>query len=126
MPRRYAQFTEYEFLKNSHSLVLFVTIAAIITVAVQVVFYFNFFWSMFKGKKASDNPWEATTLEWSIPSPPPHDNFAGIAPVVYHGAYEFSVPGAPNDFIMQTEPEGTALGADLEGASGNGGNGHKH
>ncbi len=49
MPRRYANFGEYEFLKNSHSLVLFVTIAAIITVAVQIVFYFNFFWSMFKG-----------------------------------------------------------------------------
>jgi cytochrome c oxidase subunit 1 len=124
MPRRYAQFTEYEFLKNSHSLVLFVTVAAIITVAVQVVFYFNFIWSIFKGKKASDNPWEATTLEWTIPSPPPHDNFAGVVPTVYHGAYEFSVPGAPNDFIMQTEPEGVAVGADL-GRSGNGGNGHK-
>ena len=126
MPRRYARFDEYEFLKNSKGLVMFVTVAAIITVTAQVLFYFNFFWSMFKGKKASDNPWEATTLEWSIPSPPPHDNFAGIVPVVYHGAYEFSVPGAPNDFIMQTEPEGTALGADLGGASGNGGNGHKH
>ncbi len=124
MPRRYAQFTEYEFLKNSHSLVAFVTVAAIITVAVQIVFYFNFFWSMFKGKKASDNPWEATTLEWVTASPPPHDNFAGVIPVVYHGAYEFSVPGAPNDFIMQTEPESVVLGADL-GASGNGGNGHK-
>src|SRR6267378_2411365 len=60
MPRRYANFGEYEFLKNSHSLVLFVTVAAIVTVAVQIVFYFNFFWSMFKGKRAGDNPWEAT------------------------------------------------------------------
>src|SRR6266487_1905289 len=67
MPRRYAQFTEYEFLKNTHGLVLFVTVAAIITAAVQLVFYFNLFWSMFKGKPAGDNPWEATTLEWSIP-----------------------------------------------------------
>ncbi len=117
--------TEYEFLKNSHSLVLFVTIAAIITVAAQVLFYGNFFWSMFKGKKASDNPWEATTLEWVIPSPPPHDNFAGVVPVVYHGPYEFSVPGAPNDFILQTEPEGGTVTADLGGTSGNGGNGHK-
>jgi cytochrome c oxidase subunit 1 len=125
MPRRYAQFTEYEFLKNSHALVAFVTVAAIITVAVQIVFYFNFFWSMFRGKKASENPWDATTLEWVTASPPPHDNFAGVIPVVYHGAYEFSVPGAPNDFIMQTEPEGAVLGANLGGASGNGGNGHK-
>ncbi len=105
MPRRYANFGEYEFLKNSHSLVLFVTIAAIITVAVQIVFYFNFFWSMFKGQKATDNPWEATTLEWTTATPPPHDNFAGLIPAVYRGPYEFSVPGAPKDFIMQDEPE---------------------
>src|SRR5947207_15933949 len=76
MPRRYAQFTEYEFLKNSHSLVMFVTITAIITVLAQVLFYFNFFWSMFKGERAGDNPWEATTMEWTIPSPPTHANFA--------------------------------------------------
>src|SRR5213078_2907888 len=104
MPRRYAQFTEYEFLKNTHSLVQFVTVAAIITAAVQVVFYFNFFWSMFKGKEASANPWEATTLEWTIPSPPPHDNFGGRLPEVRHGPYEYSPPGAKTDFIMQTDP----------------------
>src|SRR5213593_4532983 len=103
MPRRYANFGEYEFLKNSHSLVLFVTIAAIISVLIQIVFYFNFFWSMFKGKKATDNPWEATTLEWTTATPPPHDNFAGHLPVVHRGPYEFSVPGAPNDYVMQTE-----------------------
>jgi cytochrome c oxidase subunit 1 len=107
MPRRYSNFAEYEFLKNSHGLVMFVTVAAIITVLAQLLFYINFFWSMFKGRKvANDNPWEATTLEWTIPSPPPHDNFAGVVPAVYHGPYEFSVPGAPNDFIMQSEPEG--------------------
>src|SRR5580765_8358098 len=104
-PRRYSEMSEYEFLKNSHSLVLFVTVAAIITVVAQVLFYFNFFWSIFKGAPAGENPWEATTLEWGIPSPPPHDNFAGIMPTVYHGPYEFSVPGAPNDFIMQTDGE---------------------
>jgi cytochrome c oxidase subunit I len=126
MPRRYAQFTEYEFLKNTPPLVLFVTIAAIITVSVQVVFYFNVFWSMFKGKKASENPWEATTLEWTTASPPPHDNFAGHIPVVHRGPYEFSVPGAAKDFTMQTEPEGVEVAAGLGETSGNGGNGHKH
>ena len=59
MPRRYSQFTEYAFLNRLHPLVLFVSIAAIITVTVQLVFYFNLFWSMFKGAKAADNPWEA-------------------------------------------------------------------
>ena len=127
MPRRYANFGEYEFLKNSHGLVLFVTIAAIVTVTFQILFYFNFIWSIFKGKKvANDNPWEATTLEWTIPSPPPHDNFAGVVPVVYRGPYEFSVPGAPRDFVMQTEPEGVEVTAGLGDTSGNGGNGHKH
>jgi len=81
--------------------------------------------SIWKGAKAGDNPWEATSLEWGIPSPPPHDNFAGIVPVVHHGPYEFSVPGAPNDFIMQTDPEGIAVHAGSGGVSGNGGNGHR-
>jgi cytochrome c oxidase subunit 1 len=117
MPRRFAQFTEYEFLKTLHPLVVFVSFAAIATVLVQVIFYFNLFWSIFKGEKASENPWEATTLEWTTTSPPPHDNFAGHLPVVYRGPYEFSVPGAPRDFIMQTD-------ADVEVASGNGHDGH--
>lgn len=118
MPRRYSQFTEYEFLKGLHPLVIFVSISAIITIAVQFVFYFNVIWSVFKGKKAGDNPWEATTLEWNTSSPPPHDNFAGVLPVVYHGPYEFAVPGAPNDFVMQTDS-----GVEV---SDNGHNGHKH
>src|SRR2546430_3979348 len=71
----------------------------------QVIFYSNVIWSMFKGKKASDNPWEATSLEWTTATPPPHDNFAGHAPTVYRGPYEYSVPGAAKDFLMQTEPE---------------------
>ena len=119
MPRRYSSFGEYEFLKSLHPLVLFVSIAAIITITVQFVFYFNLFWSMFKGKRAGDNPWEATTLEWNTTSPPPHDNFAGVTPTVYRGPYEFAVPGAPQDFMMQTDS-----GAEV--TSGNGGNGHKH
>ena len=124
MPRRFAQFTEYEYLKSLHPLVVFVSIAAIATVLTQILFYFNLFWSMFKGAKASANPWDATTLEWNTPSPPPHDNFAGVLPVVHRGPYEFAVPGAPSDFLMQTDPEPAEVPAG-EG-SGNGHNGHKH
>jgi cytochrome c oxidase subunit 1 len=123
MPRRYAQFTEYEFLKSLHPLVVFVSIAAICTVLVQFIFYFNLIWSIFKGKKAGDNPWEATTLEWTTSSPPVHDNFAGVLPVVYRGPYEFAVPGAPNDYLMQNEPEPSEQ---AEGVGGNGHNGHRH
>ncbi|HYJ87627.1 MAG TPA: cbb3-type cytochrome c oxidase subunit I [Pyrinomonadaceae bacterium] len=123
MPRRFAQFTEYEFLASLHPLVVFVSISAIVTVLAQFLFYFNVVWSIFKGKKASDNPWEATTLEWITTSPPPHDNFAGILPTVYRGPYEFAVPGAPNDYLMQTEPEPGEHPAEV---GGNGHNGHKH
>jgi len=56
------------------------------------------------GKKASDNPWEATTLEWTTATPPPHDNFGGYTPTVYNGPYEYSVPGAPRDYVMQNDP----------------------
>ncbi|MDQ1637929.1 MAG: cytochrome c oxidase subunit [Pyrinomonadaceae bacterium] len=121
MPRRYAQFTEYTFLSRLHPLVVFVSVVAIITVLTQFIFYFNLIWSIFKGKKAGANPWEATTLEWTTASPPPHDNFAGVLPVVYRGPYEFAVPGAPNDFVMQTEPE-----TETERVGGNGHNGHRH
>ncbi|HLL73989.1 MAG TPA: cbb3-type cytochrome c oxidase subunit I [Pyrinomonadaceae bacterium] len=135
MPRRYSSFAEYDFLRSLDPLVLVVTVAAFFTAAAQLVFLFNFFWSLFKGKKAADNPWEATTLEWVIPSPPPHDNFAGIAPTVYRGAYEFSVPGAPEDYILQTTPDSgepnldahgrvQTEGQGVRGVGGNGGNGH--
>ena len=88
----------------------FISYAVFVTAASQLMFLVNLFWTMFKGEKAAENPWEATTLEWTIPSPPPHDNFAGVEPVVYRGAYEFSVPGAAADFSMQTDPHGPPEG----------------
>jgi len=63
---------------------------------------------MKRGAKAvSDNPWEATTLEWQTPTPPPHGNFAQM-PVVYRGPYEYSVPGHKKDFTPQNEPDAPA------------------
>ena len=59
---------------------------------------------MWPSYKRCLNPWNSTSLEWTVPSPPPFDNFAGVHPVVNHGPYEFSVPGAPTDFTMQTDP----------------------
>jgi len=103
--RRYSQFTEVIFLKHLIPVHTFMSIAAFVTAGAQLIFFINLFWSLFKGPKASENPWEATSLEWSIPSPPPFDNFAGKHPVVYHGPYEFGVPDAPQDYVMQTSPE---------------------
>jgi cytochrome c oxidase subunit I len=105
--RRYSQFTELAYLQKLIPLNTFITYAAIITISAQVIFVINLFWSMFKGPKASDNPWESTTLEWTTATPPPHDNFGGRTPVVHHGPYEYGVPGAAKDFMMQTDPATT-------------------
>jgi cytochrome c oxidase subunit 1 len=79
----------------------FITIAAFATAAAQLLFFWNFFWSMKKGERAPMNPWNATTLEWITTSPPPRDNFGGLYPSVHRGPYEYSVPGALKDFIPQ-------------------------
>jgi len=71
----------------------------------QLPFIFNLFWSIWKGRKVDDNPWEATTLDWATPTPPPHGNFETI-PVVYRGPYEYSTPGHTTDFFPQHQPEG--------------------
>ena len=101
-PRRYFDTTAVAFLGPLQPVHVFISIAAFITITAQFLFLFNFFWSLKAGKEAKEeNPWHANTLEWSIPSPPPHDNFGGVEPVVYHGPYEFSVPGAADDYIPQ-------------------------
>jgi cytochrome c oxidase subunit 1 len=103
-PRRYSQFTEVAYLQHLIPLNKFITYCAIITITAQVVFVINLFWTIFKGPLASDNPWEATTLEWTTATPPPHDNFGGHTPVVHNGPYEYGVPGAARDYIMQNDP----------------------
>ncbi len=83
----------------------FMSVAAWSLALFQLPFMINFFLSIWKGRKVeNDNPWEATTLEWATPTPPPHGNFATV-PVVYRGPYEYSVPGHPTDFFPQHEPE---------------------
>jgi cytochrome c oxidase subunit 1 len=80
----------------------FITFAILLTVAAQVLFLINFLWSLFRGEKVPEcNPWRATTLEWSVSSPPPADDFGERDPVVYRGAYEFSVPDVAEDFVPQ-------------------------
>jgi cytochrome c oxidase subunit I len=84
------------------SLRTFVTYATILTVAAQALFLLNFVWSLWHGEKTDDrNPWRATTLEWSVPSPPPINNFGVFEPMVYRGAYEFSGAGTAEDFALQ-------------------------
>jgi len=61
----------------------------------------NFFWSLLAGQKASKNPWDANTLEWEAPTPPPHGNFPGPVPTVYRGPYEYSSPLVSEDYLPQ-------------------------
>jgi cytochrome c oxidase subunit 1 len=95
-PRRYAQFTEFTYLKALQPLTIHISWAAFATGAAQLILIFNIFWSMRYGRKAAENPWEATTLEWV--------DFGEVDPVVHRGPYEYSVPGAPTDFTLQTAP----------------------
>jgi cytochrome c oxidase subunit 1 len=108
-PRRYSQFTEVAYLHHLIPLNTFITYAAFVTIAAQFIFLFNFIWSLIRGPKAVDNPWESTTLEWTTATPPPHDNFGGHTPVVNHGPYEYGVPGAARDYVMQTDPATTSV-----------------
>ncbi|MFD2342075.1 cytochrome c oxidase subunit I [Sinorhizobium terangae] len=106
VPRRYYEIGETAFVPESvHSLNAFITIAAFIVGAAQIVFLFNLVWSLRHGREAGGNPWRATTLEWQTPeTPPPHGNWGKELPVVYRWAYDYSVPGAPEDFIPQNQP----------------------
>jgi cytochrome c oxidase subunit 1 len=80
----------------------FITVAILLTIFAQGIFLINFLSSLFRGERVLEsNPWRATTLEWSVSSPPPDDDFGARDPVVYRGAYEFSVPDVAEDFVPQ-------------------------
>jgi len=101
--RRYSAFTD-EYMKGDMPLHRFITVAALCTGAVQLIFFVNLIYSRFKGPKATDNPWQSTTLEWATTSPPPFDNFGGHPPVVYRGPNEYGTPSAAGDYTPQTTP----------------------
>ncbi|BBD39826.1 cytochrome C oxidase [Aminobacter sp. Y103A] len=112
VPRRYPELGDTAFIPPSvHTLNEFITVAALTVGFAQLVFLFNLFWSIRHGKEAGDNPWRATTLEWQTAgTPPPHGNFGKELPVVYRWAYDYSVPGAPEDFIAQNDPRPSTQG----------------
>jgi cytochrome c oxidase subunit 1 len=109
VPRRYYEMGETAFVPPSaDTLNVFITAAALIVGAAQIVFLFNLVSSLFRGREAGGNPWRATTLEWQTPQTPPvHGNWGKELPVVYRWAYDYSVPGNSQDFLAQNDP-GTA------------------
>ncbi|MFQ5990420.1 MAG: cbb3-type cytochrome c oxidase subunit I, partial [Candidatus Methylomirabilales bacterium] len=104
MMRRIYNPMQYEFLQPLQPINVFITISAICLGLAQIPFVINFCWSLFAGKEAERNPWQANTLEWSAPSPPPHGNWGETLPVVYHGPYEYSVPELEEDYLPQDRP----------------------
>jgi cytochrome c oxidase subunit I len=103
VPRRYYNFETFEFIPPSaQALQAIITVVALMVGGFQIVFLYNLVWSAFKGKRADGNPWRATTLEWQTPDTPPvHGNWGPRLPVVYRWAYDYSVPGADQDFLPQ-------------------------
>jgi cytochrome c oxidase subunit 1 len=102
--RRISNPNTYEFLQRWQPWNEFISINAFLLGAAQLLFAANFVWSLFKGQRAERNPWRANTLEWSAPSPPPHGNWGERTPEVHRGAYEYSVPGAAEDYLPQDAP----------------------
>ncbi len=103
--RRVADPYAYEIFKPLQPLNQLITHGVMVLGTAQLFFIFNFFYSMFFGKKAPENPWEAGTLEWTVPSPPPHLNFGHDLPVVINGPHEYGNPEVKDkDFLTQIEP----------------------
>ncbi len=103
MMRRLYDPYQYDYLADMLPLNRFMTIAAFALIVVQVIFIVNFFMSMRPSNSCGPNPWKANSLEWTLPSPPPHGNFQEM-PTVYRGPYEYSDPAAADDFLLQNEP----------------------
>ncbi len=105
MPRRYLDKSSWVSFRNFGDLDKMITIVSIIVFAMQLMFVFNFFYSIFKGRKVTtQNPWGANTLEWTTPIRPGHGNWEGEIPEVHRWAYDYGKDG--REFIPQTEPIG--------------------
>lgn len=108
-PRRYYDYSVYnEFNQNSYEMIMdlnvIVTGFAIFAALGQGLFLFNFFYSIYRGPKAPQNPWNSNTLEWTTPVEHVHGNWPGALPTVHRWPYDYSKPGADQDFIPQTVP----------------------
>ncbi|MBK8339354.1 MAG: cbb3-type cytochrome c oxidase subunit I [Flavobacteriales bacterium] len=103
-PRRYYSYSEFPMFDGVVDLNVLVTVFAVIGGLSQLLFLYNFFYSIFRGPKAVQNPWRGNTLEWTTPVAHMHGNWPGPIPTVYRWPYDYSKPGKPEDFVLQTEP----------------------
>ncbi|MCI4668640.1 MAG: cbb3-type cytochrome c oxidase subunit I [Bacteroidia bacterium] len=102
--RHYYQYTAFDFMGVYGDLSKFITYSAIFGFVGQLFFLANFFWNIFFGKEAPQNPWKANTLEWTTPLRPGHGNWPGEIPTVYRWPYDYSKPGVKDDFLPQHIP----------------------
>ena len=105
-PRRYYEYSAFEFLSTTADLNPVISVFAIVGAISQLLFLFNFFYSIFRGQEATENPWEANTLEWTTPVAHVHGNWPGALPEVHRWAYDYSNPAFEEDFVPQTVPLG--------------------
>jgi len=104
VPRRYYSNTAFPMFDDFVDLNILITFFAIGGTLSQIFFLVNFFYSIFKGEKAPQNPWKSNTLEWTTPVAHMHGNWPGERPEVYRWAYDYSKPGYDEDFVVQTTP----------------------
>lgn len=116
VPRRYYELGELAFVPPSVEMLnMLVSMAAFLVGFAQLLFLFNLVWSLRRGEPSGSNPWHATTLEWQTPETPPgHGNWGKETPVVYRWAYDYSVPGAAEDFVPQNVPPSEVRAATAE------------
>lgn len=103
-PRRYYDLSHFDFLDSVMDLQPIISTFAIVGSLAQLIFLFNFFYSIFRGQKAVQNPWKANTLEWTTPVEHIHGNWPGALPEVHRWAYDYSNPDHEEDFVPQTTP----------------------
>ncbi len=113
VPRRYYAFTSFEFMNEWLAVNKFISISAILGSTAQLIFLYNFFRNIFKGETAPQNPWRSNTLEWTAPVEHLHGNWPGEIPSVYRWPYDYSKPGAEEDFIPQTVPFSQTMSSNL-------------
>ena len=104
LPRRYYTNSAFPLFDDMVDVNIIITMFALVGAAFQLLFLWNFFYSMFYGKKAPQNPWRATTLEWTTPVEHIHGNWPGAIPEVHRWPYDYSKPGYEEDFVPQTTP----------------------
>lgn len=104
LPRRYYTNSAFPMFDNLVDINILITAFATLAALVQLVFLFNFFYSMFRGPKSELNPWNSNTLEWTTPMAHTHGNWPGQLPVVHRWPYDYSKPGKEYDFVPQTVP----------------------